>query len=75
MEVSPEVQAKFDQITKLPAPVRIGIIAGLGVLIAVGYFFYYYQAKDIELNALRTREVQIAELWVVAVAVAVTTHR
>ena len=31
MEISPEVQAKLDQITKLPKAARFGIIAAIGV--------------------------------------------
>ena len=39
MEISPEVQAKIEMITKLPKAARFGIIAGLGVVLAIGYFF------------------------------------
>jgi type IV pilus assembly protein PilO len=59
MEVSPEVQAKFDQITKLPVAVRVGVIVGLGVAIAAGYFFMFYQDKDVELKALRAQELEL----------------
>jgi type IV pilus assembly protein PilO len=59
MEISPEVQAKIEQITKLPKAVRFGIIAGLGVALAIGYFFLFYQEKNDELKELRTQELEL----------------
>jgi len=59
MEISPEVQAKLEQITKLPKGVRFGIIAGLGVALAIGYFFLFYQEKNDELKELRAQELEL----------------
>jgi type IV pilus assembly protein PilO len=59
MEISPEVQAKLEQITKLPKAVRLGIIAGLGVALAIGYFGLFYQEKNDELKELRAQELEL----------------
>jgi type IV pilus assembly protein PilO len=59
MEISPEVQAKLEQITKLPKGARIGIIAGLGVLLVIGYFFLFYQEKSQQLKDLRAQELEL----------------
>jgi type IV pilus assembly protein PilO len=59
MEISPEVQAKIEQITKLPKAARFGIIAGLGVALAIGYFFLFYQNKSDELRQLRAEELEL----------------
>jgi type IV pilus assembly protein PilO len=59
MEISPELQGKIDQLTKLPQATRLGIIAGLSVLIAAGYFFGVYQAKSTELSRLRAKELEL----------------
>ena len=59
MEISPEVQSKLDQITKLPKAARFGIIAGLGVALAAGYFFLFYQEKSVELKDMRARELEL----------------
>ncbi|MBG7605171.1 MAG: type 4a pilus biogenesis protein PilO [Actinobacteria bacterium] len=59
MEISPEVQAKIEQITKLPKAARFGIIAGLGVALAIGYFFLFYQEKNDQLKELRAQELQL----------------
>jgi type IV pilus assembly protein PilO len=59
MEISPEIQAKLDQITKLPKAARFGIIAGLGVALAMGYFFLFYQEKSTELKEMRARELEL----------------
>jgi len=59
MEISPEVQAKLEQITKLPKAARIGVIAGLGVLLVIGYFFLFYQEKNQQLKDLRAQELEL----------------
>jgi len=59
MEISPEVKAKLEQVTKLPKGVRIGIIAGMGLVIAVGYFFMFFQPKKAELADLRAKELEL----------------
>jgi len=59
MEVSPEVKAKLEQITKLPKAARFGIIAGLGVALAIGYFAVFYQDKNIQLKEMRAQELEL----------------
>ena len=59
MEVSSELQAKIDQIAKLPKPVRMGVSVGLAVAISVFYFFSVYQARSEELGALHTQELEL----------------
>ena len=59
MEVSPQVQAKLEQITKLPKATRFGILAALGVALAAGYFFLLYQQKSNEFKELRTTELEL----------------
>ena len=39
MEVSPEVQAKLDQIAKLPRAARAGVMGVICILMAAGYYF------------------------------------
>jgi type IV pilus assembly protein PilO len=59
MEISPEVKAKLEQLTKLPKAARFGIIVGIGVAVAAGYFFLFYQAKSDELKHLRAKELEL----------------
>jgi type IV pilus assembly protein PilO len=59
MEISPEVQAKLEQVTKLPKGVRFGILAAIAVLLAAGYFFLFYQDKSDELKQLRAQELEL----------------
>ena len=59
MEVSSELQAKIDQIAKLPKPARVGISVGLAVAIGAFYFISVYQDKSVELGALRGQELEL----------------
>jgi len=59
MEVSPEVQARIDQIAKLPRAVRIGIVVTLAVAIGAGYFFGVYQGLSNEVQVLRAKELEL----------------
>ena len=59
MEVSPELQAKLDQLAKLPRAARLGIIAGIAGLVAAGYFFGIYQDTNAELQQLRAKELEL----------------
>jgi type IV pilus assembly protein PilO len=59
MEISPEVQAKLEQITKLPKGARFGILAGIGVVLVIGYFLLFYQEKSNELKNLRAQELEL----------------
>jgi type IV pilus assembly protein PilO len=59
MEISPEVNAKIEQITKLPAAARVGILIGIGLSIAAGYFFLVYQQRSEELKQLHAQELEL----------------
>ncbi len=59
MEVSQEVQAKLEQLAKLPKAARIGIIATIVALIGAGYFFGVYQHTNDELQQLRAKELEL----------------
>jgi type IV pilus assembly protein PilO len=59
MEVSPEIQARLEQLAKLPRAARVGISAGLVVLICAGYFFSVYQGQSEQLKSLRAKELEL----------------
>lgn len=59
MEVSPEIQARLEQVAKLPKAARMGISAGLVVLICAGYFFGFYQTQSEQLKTLRAKELEL----------------
>jgi type IV pilus assembly protein PilO len=59
MEVSPEVQARFEQLAKLPRAARVGILIGVVALIGAGYFFGMYQGKSQEVQRLRAKELEL----------------
>jgi len=59
MEISPQVQAKVDQLAKLPKAARFGIMIGIGVLMAAAYFTLFYQEKNAKLVELRGQELEL----------------
>ena len=59
MEVSPEVQAKLEQIARLPRAARHGILAGIAILAGAGYFFGVHQDLDLQLQQLRAQELEL----------------
>lgn len=59
MEVSPGLQSRLDQIAKLPRGARMGILFGIAVAIAAGYYFMIYEAENVKLQALRTKELEL----------------
>jgi len=59
MEMSPEVQAKLEQLAKLPKAARLGITLGIGVLAAAVYYFGFYQAAAADLEQLRAKELEL----------------
>ncbi len=56
MEIGAETQERLDKILKLPKGARIGILAGIGVLICTGYYFAFFQSSAQALAGLRTEE-------------------
>lgn len=59
MEVSPELQARFEQLAKLPKAARAGILVVVAVAIGAGYFFGVYQGKSEQVQALRAKELEL----------------
>ena len=59
MEVSQEVQKRLDQVAKLPAPARAGIIALIALLIGGFYYFSVYQSTNRQLQALHGQELEL----------------
>jgi type IV pilus assembly protein PilO len=59
MEVNPEVQARIEQIARLPRAARIGILSGLAIALCAGYFFGFYQEQSETVKALRARELEL----------------
>jgi type IV pilus assembly protein PilO len=59
MEVSPELQAKLDQIAKLPSAVRAGVLVLIVVLMAGGYYTGMYRGNAEELQRLHAQEMEL----------------
>ena len=59
MEISAGTQEKLDKVLKLPKAARIGILAGIGVLICIAYYFGSYQDSAAELDRLRVEEANL----------------
>ena len=59
MEISAGTQEKIDKVLKLPKAARIGILAGIGMLICAGYFFGFYQESAKELERLQGEEANL----------------
>jgi type IV pilus assembly protein PilO len=59
MEVTPEVQAKLDQIAKLPAAARAAILLAVVLLIAGGYYSMVYSGQAEELDRLHAQELEL----------------
>jgi len=59
MEISAGTQEKIDKILKLPKVARFGILAGIGALICLGYYFGFYQDYAQELERLQGEEATL----------------
>ena len=59
MEVDSEVQAKLDQLAKLPAAVRVGILVALVLLMAGGYYSMVYRGEAVTLDGLHSQELEL----------------
>jgi type IV pilus assembly protein PilO len=59
MEVSPQLQSRLDQIAKLSRNARMGILAGLAVVLAAGYYFGVYSGQADRLATMRSRELEL----------------
>ncbi len=59
MEISPEVQAKLDQVAKLPPAARAGIVLLLVLMVAGGYYGTRYSSGSQKLEQLRAKEMEL----------------
>ena len=59
MEVSPGLQSRLDQLSKVSRGARMGILAVIAVLIGAAYYFGYYQGEHEKLMTLRTQELEL----------------
>ncbi len=59
MEVSPELQKKLEQITKLPRQVRVAIVTGVCALVVMGYYGALYRGAAAELESLHGKELEL----------------
>ncbi len=59
MELSPEVQARLEQVASLPQAVRHGILVAIALLAGSGYFFGIHQELDTQLQQFRARELEL----------------
>ena len=59
MEVNPEVQARLDQIAKLPAAVRAGVLLAVALILAGGYYSLVYSGEAEALERLHAQEMEL----------------
>ncbi len=59
MEISPQIQARLDQIAKLPQSARAAIIFGIAALVVAGYYFGVYSGMSQHLDGLRANELEL----------------
>ena len=59
MEVDSQVQAKLEQIAKLPSAVRAAIIAVVAVVIVAGYYAMMYQDSQVRLQQMQAQEMDL----------------
>jgi type IV pilus assembly protein PilO len=59
MELNQNVQSRLEQIAKLPAAARWGIIGGCALLVAAGYFMLIYRDTSDQLEGLRAKEFEL----------------
>lgn len=59
IEVSPELQEKLEQITKLPKGARYGILVAICALLGGSYYWFSYQTMQQELANLQGRQLEL----------------
>ena len=57
--LSPDAQARFEQIAKLPRRARVALVVGIVALLCGGYYYGFYQANDAELKRLQAQEQEL----------------
>jgi type IV pilus assembly protein PilO len=59
MELNPNVQSKLERIAKLRPLARYGLMAGVGLSIAAGYFLLVHRDASARLERLRAQEFEL----------------
>lgn len=59
MEISPEIQAKIDQIAKLPKKARFAILGAVALVVGAAYYFGSYSSDREALQGLHARELEL----------------
>ena len=59
MEVNSQVEAKLEQIAKLPAAARGAILAVIALLIGAGYYFMVYEDSQARLQQMQAQEMEL----------------
>jgi type IV pilus assembly protein PilO len=74
MELNQNVQSRLEQIARLPAAARFGIIAGCALLLALGYFLLFYRDTSEQLEQLRAKEFELQRRLAEVRSVAANLH-
>ena len=59
MEISPQVQARLDQLAKLPAMARGALLGLVAVVMGAGYFFLMYEDARDDHQRLQVKELEL----------------
>lgn len=59
MDVSPQLQARLDQIAKLPQSARAAIIFAIAAMVVAAYYFGVYAGMAEKLDGLRANELEL----------------
>lgn len=59
MEVDSQVQAKLEQIAKLPSAARGAILAVIALLIGAGYYLMIYEDSQARLQQMQAQEMEL----------------
>jgi len=54
-----KLQGSLDKLTKLPRPYRMGLVAGLVVLVFAFYTYVFYSPASSELESFRSQELEL----------------
>ena len=74
MELNQNVQSRLEQITRLPAVARWGIIVGCAAMVALGYFLVVYRDSSARLEKLRAQEFELQRRLTEVRSVAANLH-
>jgi len=74
MELNPNVVSRLEQIAKLPAAARWGIIGACALLVAAGYFLLVYRDTSTRLEKLQAQEFELQRRLTEVRSVAANLH-